>query len=584
MDAHGPEQHDEAARPRPKRTAGRRLRVDAARPHRGRDHDDDHDHDHDHDDDEQREGDPLELDVTPLGPTADDERRFIEGLRAHAAIRERLADTDSRVLSFRFLDPADKSGDSCPPDSFEAGVFDYTNGRLLVARGSLASLDLDSPGELEINDVAADPLPTAEEFDAAVDALRHDRELRARIGEGSLELYQPMPPTLSVELPDGRIDRTIAIGLRERDGDLFHHRITGVNLFSRRILDVRDWFDFPILEPCEPPPVNVSCPTSGSMGEVTVTVTQGGQQLWRFVAVRPAASSGIVGSGVELKWVDYRGKRVLWKAHVPILNVEYINPPPNCGPTYRDWQYEETCFEANGTDVGPGFRLCSSPARTILDSGSDAGNFRGVAIFVQGQEVVLVSELKAGWYRYISEWRLRSDGRIRPIFGFGAADNPCTCHEHVHHAYWRLDFDIRTPWNNMVQEFNDPPLVGSSNWHTKAYEIRRPRDPGRKRRWRVSNVATGEGYDLVPGVGDGTADAFGVGDAWVLRYRGTELDDGQGYTDDPALSGAKIDRFRSPAEPVTGTDVVLWYAGHFRHDQAHAAGHRVGPELRPVNW
>ena len=67
------------------------------------------------------------------------------------------------------------------------------------------------------------------------------------------------------------------------------------------------------------------------------------------------------------------------------------------------------------------------------------------------EDVVLVSEMQAGWYRYMSEWRLRSDGTIRPRFGFSAIDNPCTCNEHIHHVYWRFDFDIRTAWNNVVQ-------------------------------------------------------------------------------------------------------------------------------------
>jgi len=35
----------------------------------------------------------------------------------------------------------------------------------------------------------------------------------------------------------------------------------------------------------------------------------------------------------------------------------------------------------------------------------------------------------------------------------------------------------------------------SSNWHDKNFEIRRPRDPGHKRKWRVSNKATGDAYD-----------------------------------------------------------------------------------------
>jgi hypothetical protein len=33
---------------------------------------------------------------------------------------------------------------------------------------------------------------------------------------------------------------------------------------------------------------------------------------------------------VELRYVDYKGKRVLYRAHVPILNVKYDGNA--CGP------------------------------------------------------------------------------------------------------------------------------------------------------------------------------------------------------------------------------------------------------------
>ena len=50
-------------------------------------------------------------------------------------------------------------------------------------------------------------------------------------------------------------------------------------------------------------------------------------------------------------------KKVLRRANVPILNVKYDDDA--CGP-YRDWQYQEGMIEANGNDVGAGFRLCPS--------------------------------------------------------------------------------------------------------------------------------------------------------------------------------------------------------------------------------
>src|SRR5215210_6319679 len=66
--------------------------------------------------------------------------------------------------------------------------------------------------------------------------------------------------------------------------------------------------------------------------------------------------------------------------------------------------------------------------------------------------------MEAGWYRYISEWRLHTDGTIRPRFGFSAVTDSCVCNVHHHHVYWRLDFDIVTAENNVVREFNSPPL------------------------------------------------------------------------------------------------------------------------------
>jgi hypothetical protein len=338
---------------------------------------------------------------------------------------------------------------------------------------------------------------------------------------------------------------------------------------------------------CEPPPGRDPYVAGGGLSsQCWVTVTSGNQTLWRFLAVRPGASSGTNGSGIDLKYVDYRGKRVLFHAHVPILNVEYgaEGQSIGCGPTYRDWQNAETPFEANGPGVAPGFVLCPQPARTIIDSGTDAGNFAGVAIYVDGPEVVLISEMQAGWYRYITEWRLHANGTIRPRFGFAGTENRCTCDIHTHHVYWRLDFDIRTPSHNVVEEFNDPPIVGNSNWHMKQFEIQRQRDVGHKRKWRVRNTVSGEAYSIAPGAHDGSPTSYGVGDLWVLRYHPGEIDDGQGFATDPNLSRAHLERFMSPPESVVDTDVVVWYAGHYVHDAGVEVGNRIGPDLIPMGW
>jgi hypothetical protein len=390
------------------------------------------------------------------------------------------------------------------------------------------------------------------------------------------------------ELPDGRRRRTLGIGLLPV-GDDRPHEIVGVNMLRRDV--VRFERGAPAAARAEaticgvpyvPQPTVRNAP-----GRVRVMVRRGGRVLWTFQAVRPAASSGTNGSGIELRYVDYRGKRLLYRAHVPFLNVKYDNNA--CGP-YRDWQNQEGMIKADGTDVGPGFRLCPTPATTVLDTGDDSGTFLGTAIYLQAQEVVLVCEMEAGWYRYVSQWRLHADGTIRPRFGFGAVSSSCVCNTHHHHVYWRLDFDVRTPANNAVREFNDPPLVAGRKWHDTSYEIRRARDPGRKRKWRVVNTRTREAYDIVPGPDDGRADAlpdapFGRGDLWLTLYRGSEIDDGVVAIGPPYE--ADIDRFVD-GDLIQNQDLVVWYAAHFTHDVQHdepgVHGHIVGPDLRRVRW
>lgn len=533
------------------------------------------------------EGEPLELTAIPFGPSADEFSFVAEQVLSHPAVRALLNETDHRVLSVRALPEESKSSSPSSEDGFRAIVYDYTNGRTIRVEGDLAAIDPASYGEVRLGEFASRPLASDEEFAAAVDVVMHDRELRREIEAGEIQPYRPMPPVLDEELPDGRMERIVNVGLRST-GEEPSHRFVGVRMFDRAIIDDHPLLPHPGVGECEPPPNLEGCADTGSAGQVWVTVTQGGQTVWRFLVLRPTASSGTNGSGVELRFVDYRGRRVLYRAHVPILNVEYQSDGSEigCGPTYRDWQNSEACFDAPlGYDVIPGYRVCSSPAKTILDSGTDAGNFRGVAMYVQGQEVVLVSEMQAGWYRYISEWRLHADGSIRPRFGFTGTANPCTCKVHHHHVYWRLDFDILTAWNNLVQEYNDPPIIGSSNWHTKTYEIRRPRDASHKRMWKVTNASTSEGYLLKPGSNDGNQTSYGVGDVWVLRYQGNEIDDGQGFSTAPALSTAHLDNFRSPAEPVANTDVVIWYVAHFMHDEASGVpmSHWVGPDLVRIN-
>jgi hypothetical protein len=552
-------------------------------------------------------GEGLTVTVKPFGPSPEKIQSLAQTLSAHRAIQNELAGTRHRLLRIDLLDPMEetKSTSLKPPDRFQATFVDYTNSRTLFATGNLSSTR-----SVMVTESALQPRPSEEEFREAVNLVMKDAELGKAAREAGLRPYRPMPPLIGQELDDGRVERTIAVGLLPRDGAragtgalpleragagagaaAHAHEIVGVNLVKRKLVrfDPTERGRAPLRSAAHNPicgqPYAGQDTASGVAGSAWVTVKQGSTTLWKFMVVRPAGSSGSFGSGVELRGVDYRGKRLLYRAHVPILNVKYDGDA--CGP-YRDWQNQEGMFSATGADPVPGFRLCSAPATTILESGSDLGNFLGVAIFVKDQEVVLVSELEAGWYRYISRWRLHADGTLKARFGFSAVESSCVCTVHHHHVYWRLDFDVGTAGDNLIQEFNDPPLSGTSKWHNLNYEIRRARNPGRKRRWRVKNKSTGDAYDIVPGEHDGIAAnmpdwPFGRGDTWFLRYRGSEIDDGAFAVG----SEAGLDTWVN-GEPINGKDVVVWYGGHFSHDVNHEEpgefGHIVGPDLKPVKW
>jgi hypothetical protein len=518
----------------------------------------------------------LVVKVRPFGPDARALTEAASRIERHSAVRAQMDGADRRLLSVRLAETERKTARPAAPKQIVATLVDYSNHRSLEVKGGL-----DGKG-VTVAESARQPHVTFEEFQAAVEVVRRNRELGPELRRGAFKPYRPMPPLAPAELPDGRSARLVTVGLLPGDGHA-RHEIVAVDLGRRSVTR------FPRRAPATARalasicgvPVDAGQATApqGTPGQAWVTVSRGGTVLWKFLVVRPAASSGFWGSAVELRHVSFKGRLMLSQAHLPILNVRYDGN--RCGP-YRDWQWQEGMIQATGRDVAPGFRLCPAPVKTIADSGSDTGNFLGVGIYVAGQEVVLVSELEAGWYRYISEWRLHANGQIRPRFRFAATDNSCVCRKHHHHVYWRFDFDIGGTANR-VREFNDPPLATGGKWQTLPFETKRLRNAARKRRWRVEN-ADGQGYTILPGANDRTAagDAYAKGDLWALRYRANQIDDNP-----ISATEAELDKFVNH-ESIQNQDLVVWYAAHFTHDVhrggAHGQGHVVGPTLVSYKW
>src|SRR4029079_1967685 len=105
--------------------------------------------------------------------------------------------------------------------------------------------------------------------------------------------------------------------------------------------------------------------------------------------------SGTVVSGVDVRAVAFEGARFLHRAHLPIVNVAFGDEgvAAGCERAYRHWADQEAAFDADGDEPVAGFRWCATRRGTVLDTGVDGGGFRGVALWLDGEDLVVVSQL-----------------------------------------------------------------------------------------------------------------------------------------------------------------------------------------------
>lgn len=313
--------------------------------------------------------------------------------------------------------------------------------------------------------------------------------------------------------------------------------------------------------------------------------------VWQFCWVRPSQSTGSNGSGIEIRNAYYNGHLVMKRGHVPMLNVEYIQTSCGCD-CYRDWEYEQSYFSADNIITQGLYAEPTLPPVTVCDVGGGVdvctqgqpNCFNGVAAEKLADRLILTTQLNAGWYRYMMKWRFYLDGRIEPVFAFGAVSAGCVSCTHKHHAYWRFDFDIDTAGTSIVTESPNPSQAARPGPRPRivtlpAETMRVVNYPGIT--WSVTNPTTRRGYRLVPGPETALpADTFSKGDLWALKYHFDELDDGHGLGNCPVNFAPWMNN------ETLNTDVVLWY----RTGWLHVAGdlsdcEQVGPTLYPVgDW
>jgi hypothetical protein len=276
--------------------------------------------------------------------------------------------------------------------------------------------------------------------------------------------------------------------------------------------------------------------------------------IWRF---NWALQGSPDAEGIVISGAFFRGHEVFYKASLPSLRVQYDGNA--CGPYKDPLNYDDAHPTGGGSNRVNVYNLWF---------------FGFLAVVVETYHTI-------GNYRLTERWTFWNDGQVSPrLFSAGLQCNT----NHRHHVYWRFDFDIDGPANNLALEYNTttPDLGWGPGWHVKYHEIVRVKNPPTRRVWAILNKrAPQRGYMVIPGGKDGVADGFSSGDLWVLRYHGSEDQHGrQGNAQDDGLAPLVN------GEDTDGQDLVLWYCGHLRHDASDGGAelHSCGPDLIPFRY
>ena len=347
-----------------------------------------------------------------------------------------------------------------------------------------------------------------------------------------------------------------------------------------------------------------------------------GPAVWEMCWLAPGSSSGVQGSGLEVRDVYYKGIQVAKRFHSPILFAEYRNG--SGGDCYRDWKDANAKFAATPSvrnQLGiPGSFLATTTCDISKDATASHGTCpfsnlspnpfvnadcqaSGVAIedrtnAVNPEEsyVLLTTQYSASWYQYASRIAFYANGDINPEFGYGNSNGTYNNVTHWHHNYWRLDFDIAGAEHDQI----------SANGVLKPTEFTDLRSltggpGGGPTYWEITDTVQNFGFRITSGAGDYTpANESGRGlhmvDVIGTAFINNEFSDkADNNLNDCQMVASNL----ANGQNLADTDVVFYYTASVRDTTANnwpTSGSgaipqdsmvckKVGPLITPVgDW
>ncbi len=234
----------------------------------------------------------------------------------------------------------------------------------------------------------------------------------------------------------------------------------------------------------------------------------------------------------------------------------------------------------------------------------------------QGGESLSVSMAsQAGPYTYINQWEFHDDGTIQPQLGMtghlaryatgdayapygtrvdSEADaTPTIALSHLHNIYYRLDFDIGGPANDLVERLSyqpsstpspdsacaGPGLCGTNVATPILTETAQDVIPDAYTTWYIHDKSLTNsdgrtiGYELVPEFegqwrGNPSSEPWAMHEVWITRYNACETLAVGNYAPHINPSCTSVPRNVSEmvnGQPTDGQDVVVWYVNRHLH-------------------
>jgi hypothetical protein len=256
------------------------------------------------------------------------------------------------------------------------------------------------------------------------------------------------------------------------------------------------------------------------------------------------------GSGLAIRNVTYKGELVIYKTSMPVIRVRYNDD--GCGP-YADRIYWESLIAISD---------CNNSK--VCQQAYTAGGHNMLELGIYA---------RIGSYHLYQAYYFSEDGWI----GNYLWSKGLQCQiDHIHHPYWRMDFDVNGFPNDQIFVFdNNRGNEGWGNgWHKYTNELNDTKNPPTARVWFVRDNPTGHGVWIMPGSNDGTSDGFSSLDMGGRIYHYNE--------DEPWPFGAWGELGYQNGESIEEKDIVFWYVAHLSHSAAHGGDqwHSAGPWIK----